>query len=809
MKAEGGRGLTGLLLALLFLLAVPAEAARSVTLRLSTIPSLSDRRVTTRAKRAMLERFLQLHPEVRVEPVQGISLEGLAGEAAIYMAFAGGTAPTVVDMQNFRTGRSFMVEHLVQPLDREVEAWMAEDPEGYAAHFPPVVLPAVTHDGHVQGVPSAFYKTVLFYRADLFRQAGLDPDRPPRNWDELYTCAQRLTVPEKGQYGFGLPRTTWETSWMMMDFVWQAGGEMIRQEPDGEWRVAFNSPAGVAAMRFYQRLAHENWRRGGREYTGVVSLSTDELTQQFNEGKIAMMYWDIGDRVIGSPDLNPDVARMAPLPAGPTGIHAAQLNSDDFLGISATVRDPAVRRAAWQYIRFMASDEAAQIRTRTLVEAGLARFANARDLRRFGYARYLEDIPKNTLAIQEDFFADARPEPYAPGYRSIQTVELQEITDRVMAYPGIDVQQLLDTYARRCDTLYFGYHPPEEMRRKRVLGWILFVPVVLGIAWAFVRTIRSLVPEPHPLTPSPTEEAERSSTGGRRRGTRQYVLAWAFMLPALVSVALWAYWPLVQGAVMAFYEWHILAPKRLIGLDNFIEAFSQPMFYKTLGNAFLYVGLTLALGFLAPVVLALMLTEIPRGTLLFRTVYYLPSVTAGPVIALLWRAIYDPAPAGVLNRVLEAAHAPPQKWLGDPNLAMLCVVIPGIWAGIGAGSLIYQAALMSIPDELYESASVEGAGPWTKIVHITVPQLKPLLIINFVGAFVGAIKAAENILVMTGGGPMMATRTIGLEIFFNAFLYLKFGYATALAWILGALLIGFTLYQLRMLKSLRFSAARG
>ena len=102
------------------------------------------------------------------------------------------------------------------------------------------------------------------------------------------------------------------------------------------------------------------------------------------------------------PDLNPDVAQMAPLPVGPTGIRAAQLNSDDFLGISATVRDPAVRRAAWEYIRFMASDEAARIRTRALVEAGYARFANARDLRRFGYSRYLEEIPRNTLVHPSD-----------------------------------------------------------------------------------------------------------------------------------------------------------------------------------------------------------------------------------------------------------------------------------------------------------------------------------------------------------------------------------------------------------------------
>ena len=110
--------------------------------------------------------------------------------------------------------------------------------------------------------------------------------------------------------------------------------------------------------------------------------------------------------------------------------------------------------------------------------------------------------------------------------------------------------------------------------------------------------------------------------------------------------------------------------------------------------------------------------------------------------------------------------------------------------------------------ELRTALAANTATSWAKIRFITLPQLQPLLIINFVGAFVGAIKAAENILVMTGGGPMMATRTIGLEIFFNAFLYLKFGYATALAWILGGLLIGFTLYQLRMLKSLRFSAAK-
>jgi len=109
---------------------------------------------------------------------------------------------------------------------------------------------------------------------------------------------------------------------------------------------------------------------------------------------------------------------------------------------------------------------------------------------------------------------------------------------------------------------------------------------------------------------------------------------------------------------------------------------------------------------------------------------------------------------------------------------------------------------------MYEAADLDGAGVWTKIWKVTIPTLKPLILINLVGATIGAFKASEQILIMTGGGPARSTMSIGLEVFYNAFLYLRFGYATAVAWIMGALLIGFTLWQLRMLKDLKFSAAR-
>jgi ABC-type sugar transport system permease subunit len=139
---------------------------------------------------------------------------------------------------------------------------------------------------------------------------------------------------------------------------------------------------------------------------------------------------------------------------------------------------------------------------------------------------------------------------------------------------------------------------------------------------------------------------------------------------------------------------------------------------------------------------------------------------------------------------------------------MLSDVLPSIWAAAGPGTIIYLAAMKGIPDEMYEAADLDGAGIWTKIWRITFPTLLPLMIINFVGATIGAFQTSQNILILTGGGPLYATHVIGLDIFYNAYMYLKFGYATAEAWVVGALLVGFTLFQLKAMRNMRFAAAR-
>jgi multiple sugar transport system permease protein len=139
---------------------------------------------------------------------------------------------------------------------------------------------------------------------------------------------------------------------------------------------------------------------------------------------------------------------------------------------------------------------------------------------------------------------------------------------------------------------------------------------------------------------------------------------------------------------------------------------------------------------------------------------------------------------------------------------MFAVVLPGVWAGAGPGSILYLAALKNISEDRYEAADLDGANWVKKIRYITLPGLKPLILINLLGVFIAGFKAMENIFVLTQGGPLNSTRTIGLEVWQNAFMFLKFGYATAAAWVMGSILIGFTLIQIRSLLRMRFSTAR-
>ena len=799
-------------------LVAPAGAARdddTIRLKVWQLPLKEGRSVPEKARWAIVERFMELHPNVELEGFRGLSAPGMSMEVGPLLAMAGGVAPDVLYV-NFRISDSYIQQKFLYPLDDYVEQWAKE--EDLSERIYPPVWQVIKREGHIWAIPYQTYVITLQYRKDLFREAGLDPNRPPRNWDELFEYAKKLTYPEKGQYGLGIAAGP-HASWWFIDILWSAGGEAVVQDADGTWRAVFNDENAVTALKFYQRLGREKWERNGKQYRGVAYREMD-YSKLWDLGKIGMRFTYMDDQSMAN--INPNLVGIAPIPEGPDGKRGNELNCP-MMGINSQIKDERVRDMAWEYIRFWASEEATKILCKVYVENGFAKFIAPRYLRKFRYGQYVKEAPPGWEATLEEALKSGKPEPYGRNCQMIYN-EMTPPLDAVWLKDRVDYKAELDKAVNHCNEKLMGIVPEgiAEFRRRVALAVVLVLSALFFLI--FRSVLRSFSKDYEWETTDPSDRPVRP-----RKRTRRNLFAWLIMAPALVSVALWAYYPLARGSLMAFQDYKIVAGTSWVGLGNFSEVLFTPQVWVSFKNSIQYMLLSLGLGFFTPIVLALMLHEIPRGKILFRTLFYLPAVTTGLVIMFLWKFFYNPSPAGVLNRLLTgindnilsplnalagSVHLPmqipmieAQTWLQDPRLAMLCIVIPIVWASVGPGCIIYLAALKSVPEDVYEAADLDGACVLHKITHITIPYLRPLIIINFVGAFIAAFRSFDFIFAMTGGGPMLATHVAGLEIWYNAFLYLKFGYAVAMAWLLGSLLVGFTVFQLRILSRLQFKTA--
>lgn len=762
------------------------------------IPPKEATTTTAQVRRAVFEAFHRANPDVRVVDAGGLQLTGDFADNAFLMSMAGGTGPDVFYV-NFRQYHTFLDQGFCRPL----EDLIAKDPAVMARVNPTVDKVLRSYDGKRYAVPFFQVAVALYYRRDFFFAAGLDPNRPPKDWKEFEDYARRLTKP--GRYGFELS----SLSYQWQNFLYQAGGEVVRQGADGQWRSAIATPAAAQALDYYRRLATEQWKVGGQTLGPALNNARD-LAGDVREGRTAMWMNYTNDVVLnGQGDLPPSLVGVAALPAGPAG-RRNEVNAGMW-AISSRVTDPRKLEACWRFIKFFAGDEAARVNTEKCVELGLGSQVNPLWLKKFGYEDLLRTVDPSYVAANASLFKTGHPEPYGKNCQQIYSV-LDNALDRARLEPQTPAETILRDTARDMDRKLLGYTPPDVLKRQRAwMTGLLSAVVLFGVGMGILafRKPRSAVPE-------------RLPAGISRR--RLWLFLSVCLAPAILSIVVWAYYPLGRGLSMAFQDYRILGGSRWVGVDNFVAVLTQPVFYRALANSFLYVGLSLLVGFFVPIFLALALNEIPRGKTFFRTVFYLPAMTSPVVIAFLWRQFYDKTESGILNAavrplvehginpMLTLFHGKPLPtafdWLGDPSLAMFAVVLPGIWAGAGPGSILYLAALKNISTDRYEAADLDGATWVQKIRHITLPGLKPLILINLLGVFIGGFKAMENVFVLTQGGPLDSTRTLGLEIWQNAFMYLRFGYATAAAWVMGSILVGFTLVQIRTLLKMRFTTAR-
>lgn len=280
----------------------------------------------------------------------------------------------------------------------------------------------------------------------------------------------------------------------------------------------------------------------------------------------------------------------------------------------------------------------------------------------------------------------------------------------------------------------------------------------------------------------------------------QSFMGWVFILPALIGILVFIIIPVVFSFGLSFAKWDLINKAQFVGLDNYAQIFSAPLFGKILLNTFVYAISTSILGVIIPLVLAAIINTKIRGSNFFKTAYFLPFVTPMVVIAVIWQWIFDPN-IGILNYVLHL-HI---NWLYDSSFAMPAVIIVSVWKLIGYNMIIFLSGFSSINQSLFEAAKIDGANPFQTFRLITVPLLSSTIFFVVVITCISSFQVFDLIYMMTQGGPLDSTNVLVYAVYKNAFEYFKIGQASAIAYVLFAIILALTLIQWNLRKKLVYN----
>jgi len=284
---------------------------------------------------------------------------------------------------------------------------------------------------------------------------------------------------------------------------------------------------------------------------------------------------------------------------------------------------------------------------------------------------------------------------------------------------------------------------------------------------------------------------------GRRRAHfgphfwRNTLHGYLFILPVVLGLLIWTIGPMLASAYYSLTDYNLLSPAKFIGADNYVNLFTNDdLFFQSILVTVHYAVLFVLFSQLLSLGLALLLTQNVRFLNLFRTLYYLPIVIPYIASALLWRYLFD-KDIGPINALLRLGGIQGPSWLGSPQWSLLSLVIISVW-GSAVSTIIYVAGLQQVPGDLYEAADIDGAGGFAKFRKITIPMLSPTILFNVVTTVIAAFQFFVPAYVLTQGGPVDSTYVYNLNLYDKAFSWLEMGYASAMAWVLFAIIMVLT-----------------
>lgn len=278
----------------------------------------------------------------------------------------------------------------------------------------------------------------------------------------------------------------------------------------------------------------------------------------------------------------------------------------------------------------------------------------------------------------------------------------------------------------------------------------------------------------------------------RRRLTSKSVWTFIFFLPMLLLFGMFAWWPIVQSLGISLQQTNFIVTE-WVGLENFARVLADPLLPVATGNTVQFTLLSVLIGFPVPLLLAILIAELRRTRGFASALAYLPVIVPPVVAVLLWKSLYNPSADGVFNTILGTVGLGPFPWLNDGALVIPAIVVQATWASFGTATIIYLAALMSVQSELYEAAEIDGAGIRRRIWHVTLPQLRGVILTMLLLQLIGVFQIFTEPYIMTGGGPENRSVTILMLIYRYAFVSGDYGRATALSVLLAVVLAVFAL----------------
>lgn len=275
---------------------------------------------------------------------------------------------------------------------------------------------------------------------------------------------------------------------------------------------------------------------------------------------------------------------------------------------------------------------------------------------------------------------------------------------------------------------------------------------------------------------------------------------WIFILPAILGIFIFIVIPVICSFGLSFTKWDLLNPIQFVGLNNYKEIFSEALFFKILWNTIIFAISTSVLGVIIPLVLACILNSKIRGSEFYKTAYFLPFITPMIVIGVVWEWIFDPN-IGLLNHILHM-HI---NWLYSPHFAMPALIIVSVWKLIGYNMVIFMSALSGISQSMFEAAKIDGATSFQTFKNVTIPLISPSIFFVVIITAISSFQVFDLIYLMTQGGPLDSTNVLVYAIYKNAFEYFNIGKASAIAYVLFAIILILTLIQWSLRKKLVYN----